>query len=323
MPFTYLGLPLGTTKPSVEDHAPIVTKIERRLSAASIYLALAGRVTYINSAIRSIPIYAMCTLNLHATVTDHIDKLSRPALWRGREMEARGRALVAWNQCTIPNEKGGLGIKNIRLQNEALLIKHLDKFYNRKDVPWVNLVWHRYYPNGQIPHETAVRCSFWWRHIMSFSDHFSGIANCSVGDGNTVMLWHDIWNNHNLQNQLPRLYSHAKNVKVSVAQYMVNNAIEDNFHLPMTPEAFNELHELNNIITELNQNQDRQRDEWHYIWGSRAYSTSKFYMIPFLAIQPPQPIRWIWKSKCSKKIKIFTWLLFLDRLNVRVFWPMC
>lgn len=131
MPFTYLGLPLGTTKPSVEDHAPIISKIERRLSSTSVFLALAGRVTYINSAVRSMPIYAMCTLKLHITVLDHLDKLCRATLWKGREMDARGKALVAWNKCTIPKETGGLGIKNIKLQNEALLLKHLDKFYNR------------------------------------------------------------------------------------------------------------------------------------------------------------------------------------------------
>lgn len=100
----------------------------------------------------------MCTLKLHATVIDHIDKLSRGALW-----------LVAWNKCIIPKEKGRLAIKNIRLQNEALLLKHLDKFYNKKDVPWVNLVCHTYYSEGQVPHETTAKCSFWWKDIMSFS----------------------------------------------------------------------------------------------------------------------------------------------------------
>lgn len=95
MPFTYLGLPLGTTKPTVEDHAPIISKMERKLSSTSVFLALAGRVTYINSAVRSMPIYAMCTLKLHVTVIDHMDKLCRGALWRGKEMDARGKALVA------------------------------------------------------------------------------------------------------------------------------------------------------------------------------------------------------------------------------------
>jgi hypothetical protein len=31
MPFTYLGLPLGTTKPSVQDFTPLLNRVERRL----------------------------------------------------------------------------------------------------------------------------------------------------------------------------------------------------------------------------------------------------------------------------------------------------
>lgn len=85
----------------------------------------------------------------------------------------------------------------------------------------------------------------------------------------------------------------------------------------MSPEAFSELQQLNSIMQQLSQNQGQQKDEWSYIWNSNTYYTTKFYMIPFLSIRPPQPFQWIWKSKCSKKIKIFTWLLFLDRLNTR------
>jgi hypothetical protein len=32
-------------------------------------------------------------------------------------------------------DKGGLGIINLKIQNQALLLKHLDKFYNSADVP--------------------------------------------------------------------------------------------------------------------------------------------------------------------------------------------
>ena len=34
-----------------------------------------------------------------------------------------------------PKEKGGLGVLNLRLQNDALLMKHLSKFYNKADIP--------------------------------------------------------------------------------------------------------------------------------------------------------------------------------------------
>jgi hypothetical protein len=35
LPFPYLRLPLGTTRPSVQDLSPIVDQIERRLSASA------------------------------------------------------------------------------------------------------------------------------------------------------------------------------------------------------------------------------------------------------------------------------------------------
>lgn len=35
------------------------------------------------------------------------------------------------------------------------------------------------------------------------------------------------------------------------------------------------------------------------------------------SIVTPQPIRWIWKSKCVPGIKFFAWLLLNDRLNTR------
>jgi hypothetical protein len=45
------------------------------------------------------------------------------------------KPLVAWKKCSKPKRKGGLGIINLRSQNKALLLKHLDKFYNKKKHP--------------------------------------------------------------------------------------------------------------------------------------------------------------------------------------------
>lgn len=45
---------------------------------------------------------------------------------------------------------------------------------------------------------------------MAYSDHYRGIAKCVVGDGSTVMLWNNIWNNLLVRDELPRLYSFAK-----------------------------------------------------------------------------------------------------------------
>ena len=39
LPFTYLGLPMGTTKPRMEDLTPMMDKVERRLSVCSSLLS--------------------------------------------------------------------------------------------------------------------------------------------------------------------------------------------------------------------------------------------------------------------------------------------
>jgi hypothetical protein len=48
----------------------------------------------------------------------------------------KGNPLVAWKNVTTPKERGGLGLKNMTVMNDALLTKHLHKLYNKEDVPW-------------------------------------------------------------------------------------------------------------------------------------------------------------------------------------------
>jgi hypothetical protein len=61
LPFTYLGLPMGTTKPRVDHFGFIMNKTERRLTATSNLLTHAGRLELVNSVLSSLPTYAMCT----------------------------------------------------------------------------------------------------------------------------------------------------------------------------------------------------------------------------------------------------------------------
>ena len=196
LPFTYLGLPMGTTKPRVEHYAPLMNRTERRLTATSNFLTHAGRLQLVNSVLSSLPTYAMCSLQVPVAVLEYIDRARRHCLWRGSDTNAKMKPLVAWKKCCKPKKKGGLGIINLKSQNSALLLKHLDKFYNQKDVPWVKLVWSSYYSNGQIPHASTDKGFFWWRDILKLCDLFRGISSCIVGNGSTVLFWSDVWNNN-------------------------------------------------------------------------------------------------------------------------------
>jgi hypothetical protein len=159
MPFTYLGLPMGSTRPQIEHYAPLMDRAEQQLTTISSLLTHAGRLQLVNSVLSSLPTYTMCSVMVPMEVHENFDRARRHCMWRKSESNARSKPLVAWRKCIRPKRKGGLGVINQKSQNVALL-NHLDKFYNRKDIPWVKLIWDTYYSNGEIPHASGPKGSF-------------------------------------------------------------------------------------------------------------------------------------------------------------------
>jgi hypothetical protein len=146
------------------------------MAAASLHLSYAGRLQLVNSVLSSLPTYYMCTLKLPITVIDIIDKHRKNCLWRGREFTRKGYNLAAWDLVRKPKAKGGLGVINLSVQNDALLLKQLDKFYKQEKIQWVGLIWQKYY-NGTVPHLAREKGSFWWKDILRLNVHFRGCCN--------------------------------------------------------------------------------------------------------------------------------------------------
>jgi hypothetical protein len=316
MPFTYLGLPMGTMRPRVEHFEPIMNRMERQLTSISSLLTHAGRLKLVNSVLSTSPTYTMCYVSIPLTVHEYFDRIRRHCMWKKSDFNSRSKPMIAWKKCTKPKRKGGLGIINLRAQNQALLLKHLDKFYNKKDIPWVKIIWNSYYSNGEVPHASKDKGSFWWRDVQKLVDQFRGIATCTVGDGTSVLFWSDVWNGNLLQQKFPRLFSFAKNKNILVAQFLMNNQLETQFHLPLSEQAFLEYQELQEIISSI-QVDNEAKDSWHYAWGNNTFTSSRCYHYHFNNFQPPIPFIWIWDSCCANKIKVFSWFLLVDRLNVR------
>jgi hypothetical protein len=314
-PFTYLGLPMGTTKPHVEEYAPMMDRIERRLTACSSLLSHSGRLQMVQSVITATATYAMCTLKLPIGVIENIDRARKQCLWRGSDRSKKGGNLAAWPMVTKPKSKGGLNVTNLYVQNDALLLKHLHKFYNRADVPWVKLVWYSYYED-KVPHTAREVGSFWWKDVQRLNTLFRGIARCTIGDGRSVAFWEDLWTDGILSNRYPRLYSFALNTNISVNEVISAEGLDDLFTLPLSQEAFNELHELREELQ--NHSFDEQAsDIWTYQWGNGTYSSRKFYKLVFQNI-PAHPIfSWLWKSRVTPRVKFFAWQVLVDRLNTK------
>ena len=93
LPFTYLGLPMGTTKPRMEHLIGILERIDRRLVGIADTLSYDGRLVVVKAIISAIPNFAMCTLSLPLGFLDHVESSARGFLWRGKERNAEIRKL--------------------------------------------------------------------------------------------------------------------------------------------------------------------------------------------------------------------------------------
>lgn len=95
LPFTYLGLPLGTSQPKIQDCLPLINRIQKRLSSITRLLSLGGKLQMVNSVLSSLPTYYMCSIKLPIGVVKQIDKFRWNYLWRGSDLNSNKPSL-AW-----------------------------------------------------------------------------------------------------------------------------------------------------------------------------------------------------------------------------------
>jgi hypothetical protein len=69
--------------------------------------------------------------------------------------------------------EGGLGIIKMATQNDSLLMKNINKFFNKAGLPWVQLLRDNYYSNGQLPGHWK-KASLWWQGILKLLDQYKG-----------------------------------------------------------------------------------------------------------------------------------------------------
>lgn len=155
-------------------------------------------------------------------------------------MENSGSALVAWEKICKPKHQGGLGILDIPNHNIALLMKNIYKFLNKADVPWVKLIWEKYY-STQVPLHKREG-SFWWKEHLSLFPTFKNASTCLIKSGNTIMIWNDKWNQDSLQQMFPELHSYAKDDSISIQIFCSSTDATDHFHLPLSQIAYDRSH---------------------------------------------------------------------------------
>jgi len=119
---------------------PLLQNVNKDLIiSTSGFFSQAEHLHLVNVVFSSLPTFYMCTFKLHADVIEQIDKYHKHCLCHGVDINNKTLTKVTWSVVCTPNPEGGLGVLNLRTQNEAFLLKHLHKFFNKVDTKSITL----------------------------------------------------------------------------------------------------------------------------------------------------------------------------------------
>lgn len=144
---------------------------------------------------------------------------------------------------------------------------------------------------------------------------FRGITRVSVNNGLSTLFWKDNWNNAVYAEKFPQAFSFASTEDVSVQTFLGTSSLQEAFSLPLSEQAYDELRMIQQEIREVQLNP--RGDDWVCSWGASTFETAAYRRFCFQETTVHPAFRWLWKTKCVPKIKVFGWFLLMDRLNTR------
>ena len=114
-----------------------------------------------------------------------------------------GKKKMAWmsqEKLRLPKSMGGMGFRDMRAFNQALLAKQASRLLNRPDNLCVHVIKAKYYPSGQLLDTVFLGTgSEVWKGILHGLELIKKGVIWRVGNGTKIRTWRDPW--------LPRPYS--------------------------------------------------------------------------------------------------------------------
>lgn len=114
--------------------------------------------------------------------------------WWGGAADSRAIHWRKWKELTLPKCHGGMGFRDIKHFNVAMLGKQGWRLMTAPDTLCARVLKGKYYPNGDFLSARLKRnSSHTWRAILTGRNVLNqGLIRC-IGDGESTNIWHDRW----------------------------------------------------------------------------------------------------------------------------------
>ncbi|XP_031103094.1 uncharacterized protein LOC116006746 [Ipomoea triloba] len=189
----YLGLPNFVGRNKRAAFAYIEDKIKQRIcSWNKRLLSQAGKEILLKSVAQAMPTFSMGVFLLPESVCLSIERTMN-RYWWGSGAE-RGIHWKAWDRLCVPKKFGGLGFKDLRAFNLAMLGKQVWRFLTMPQSLVARVYKAKYQPRSSFIDATLGTCpSFCWRSIMAAHELVCGGVRRRIGNGKSTFIWGHPW----------------------------------------------------------------------------------------------------------------------------------
>lgn len=190
----YLGLPTPEGRMKECMFQPIMERFIKRCSDwTERYMSHAAKETLVKSVIQSLPTYCMGVFKMTQGFCEKYERLIRD-FWWGDDSGHRKVHWMAWEQMIKPKRGGGIGFRDMKLFNQALLARQAWRLIERPESLCARVLKSKYYPNGNLLDTVfASDASPVWRGIEHGLELLKKGLIWRIGDGTRINIQRDQW----------------------------------------------------------------------------------------------------------------------------------
>ena len=190
----YLGLPslVGINKRTTFN--AIKEKLGKVLAGwKEKLLSKAWKEVLIKVVPQAVPTYTISSFKLPDSICDDLMRIIRN-FWWGQKKEERKLAWLSWEKMCEPKCNGGMGFKDLKLFNKALLAKQGWSLQMGGNSLVYRVLKAKYFPTCDFIHASIRHNpSYTWTSLISTHSLVIEGLRWRVGNGANIKVWQDKW----------------------------------------------------------------------------------------------------------------------------------